>query len=259
MNWLTLRCKLEQVLWGRCKAGGSGRVCNFVRQISVVSWSGTFVNKEQRSNGHIISLFWWKVFARSTKLKEILDPSALPALFDSGVKLAPVQCHAVIRRKTTSCELFVNMNTKWWIKRQKEQGFFSIVPPITLFLKGYFFRSRLNILIFMLMLRWKYSCDLSHGISVTSFRHSTRFTPTEGCGKLFYSFLWYKMPYFSPFCTSFSCSTTAHGTNWTDSAVPEEEELQCRAVVINPRKGEFIASWLHLCNSKNQLHFAPKN
>ena len=53
-------------------ARGPAREYNLSRQMSSVSSSGTFVNREETSKEYIISLSWLYFLAQSTKLKESL-------------------------------------------------------------------------------------------------------------------------------------------------------------------------------------------
>ena len=55
----------------RGRVGGSGREYNLVRQICIVSSSGTLVNKEHTSKEHIVSLLCLCDFAQSTKVNSL--------------------------------------------------------------------------------------------------------------------------------------------------------------------------------------------
>ena len=73
MKWLFFvanSSKSLRTVGGR--VGGSGREDNLVRQICIVSSSGTLVNKEHTSKEHIVSLLCLCDFAQSTKVKESL-------------------------------------------------------------------------------------------------------------------------------------------------------------------------------------------
>ena len=73
MKWLFFVANSSKSLRTvRGSAGGSGREYNLVRQICIVSSSGTLVNKEHTSKEHIVSLLCLCDFTQSTKVKESL-------------------------------------------------------------------------------------------------------------------------------------------------------------------------------------------
>ena len=73
MKWLFFVANSSRSLRTvRGSVGGSGREYNLVRQICIVSSSGTLVNKEHTSKEHIVSWLCLYDFAQSTKVKESL-------------------------------------------------------------------------------------------------------------------------------------------------------------------------------------------
>ena len=69
-SWWQIPYSLRKTTLG--KAGGSAREYNLSRQMSSVSSSGTFVNREETAKKHIIPLACLYFLAKSAKLKESL-------------------------------------------------------------------------------------------------------------------------------------------------------------------------------------------